>query len=1522
MYRVLLAIFLTSISFEIHAQCTHPPSYTLSNITSSSVDIDLTGSGSGPWEFQYGSVGFNLGQGTFFQTNNNSTGIAGLNASQYYQVYVRRLCGASSSPWIGFSFRTSCTTVLSAPVSFDFDGPEWDTPGNQYAIGTMDSCWNISPQATNTFWSVGPPHKTRLTTGPESDHTTGFGQYILLNGSGISLDSGSTISMPAIDLQALNNPQFKFWYHLYGDEIDSLEVMAKISSSAAWDTLHTFIGQQQISQTENWQSITLPLNAYLNGTVDIQFVGYGSGTKVQMALDDISIHDSLACQPATYFRSVSNNHNSVLLDWESEPASIYKIEYGKKGFMPGTGTKVTTGQHPVRISNLSSDTTYVFYLRNDCDSARFSSWTGPLEVNTDCPPLIAPYFEDFEGGAWPLGGLKHCWDRFNYLDFKWNVGPPALSWSQSGPGANNHTIGGSKFIVADRPNLKGNARSSIISPLIKLDSIVNPDLVFWTHMFGLQITAFELSIDSGNGFELLKTIIGTQQISKTEDWTEQIIALPGYGGKTVKVKFTGIASSNWSALSRIAVDDLSIIEAPSCRKPTELLLANSGYTTANINWLSGGAANWLIRLMPTGGSNSIFPSAVNPMNLVQLQPGTEYTLWVRDSCGVGDVSEWSAPIVFKTYCEPDTTPYFQNFDSTEFVVRNSWFTTGSLAPCWERSHEIGPVWTPSPASVFANNLLPGSDHTTGSGQYIGGSLYLANGTNEFTSFTSPHIDLSNLSIPYVSFWYFLGGYTWSTNQLILEINNGSGWQQLTTIYGPVQLSTGDAWLKDSVDLSNYVNDTIRLRFKSLGSNLYASTAAGIDDISIYSLPCPPPTNLVVNNTNSTKAWLSWTSGGASAWVVKYRPVGGIFQYLTTAINDSFSLTGLTPNTRYEIWVRDSCGGEVSLWHGPVYFQTDCLPILVPYYEGFEDPSWVPSAGFTDPGIINSCWRRPDSINNVWVPKSGGSLSSLSGPSGPRTGIGNYMMLTILNSSSGSNPNEGSMKSPALINYGLQQPELNYWYHMYGSQINKLRVFVEKTNGSRVLIDSLVGQQQTSQTAAWQQRTVPLSGFQGDTIKIVFSGSIGNSLASVNAAIDDVEILDGICSGPSNLSATNITLNSAELNWTSVSPHTNIEYGLAGFTVGTGTVIYGVSPVYNLVGLQPFTTYDYYVQDSCRTSNSAWAGPYSFTTSCTAPIADFNHQGPALNVSFNGSNSTGTALSYSWDFGDGNTGSGLNPSNTYSAAGMYSVSLITTDTCGLIDTIIKNVQVCDLPQAVIKHSRVGLTVSFDGLSSIRASQYFWNLGPGGVSNNATPTAVFPAKGTYPIYLVVTNACGGMDTSFFDLVICDKPRSSFTATISTIVSPGMLVYFDGTASVDADSFLWIFGDGGTDSTSLRPVHVYATTSLNYVVTLITNADCGLSDTLSYRLSSISLKENSAPKMAVYPNPANERVTVTTTDNNLFDTDLLWFDVWGKLLHVPLISENGASLEFDVSGLAAGEYFLVNLSPEGGAIKITVQ
>src|SRR5690606_34932971 len=90
-----------------------------------------------------------------------------------------------------------------------------------------------------------------------------------------------------------------------------------------------------------------------------------------------------------------------------------------------------------------------------------------------------------------------------------------------------------------------------------------------------------------------------------------------------------------------------------------------------------------------------------------------------------------------------------------------------------------------------------------------------------------------------------------------------------------------------------------------------------------------------------------------------------------------------------------------------------------------------------------------------------------------------------------------------------------------------------------------------------------------------------------------------CEVPTNLSTSNVTSVSAKLKWTSTGDNFDIEWGVAGFTPGSGTLITDITTnSYDLTNLDYQTQYQFYVR--CQSEPANWVGPFAFTTLSQCP----------------------------------------------------------------------------------------------------------------------------------------------------------------------------------------------------------------------------------------------------------------------------------------------------------------------------------
>jgi PKD repeat protein len=244
----------------------------------------------------------------------------------------------------------------------------------------------------------------------------------------------------------------------------------------------------------------------------------------------------------------------------------------------------------------------------------------------------------------------------------------------------------------------------------------------------------------------------------------------------------------------------------------------------------------------------------------------------------------------------------------------------------------------------------------------------------------------------------------------------------------------------------------------------------------------------------------------------------------------------------------------------------------------------------------------------------------------------------------------------------------------------------------------------------------------------------------------------------------------------------------------------------------------------------YCGPafYSDTLKVKAkPKADFGVQSvgcspfqPILN-----NTSYGSATSFSWNFGNGQSSTLQNPVaptyvNNTRRDTTYTIRLIASNSCGT-DSIKKTITIKgnDVNARFFTNIDRGcqpLLVDFYNTSN-PGSQIIWDFGDGTSAYADQVTHQYDSAGTFRVKLLAIGDCG-RDSAFTTVIVYGSPIPKFEVRNPCINVGTQFI----NQSTNGNSFIWYFGDSATSiSTQRDPIHVYATPGTYTVKLIVANS-----------------------------------------------------------------------------------------------------
>lgn len=951
----------------------------------------------------------------------------------------------------------------------------------------------------------------------------------------------------------------------------------------------------------------------------------GTGTNNGYVAAGTFTTSASACSAPTALVASGVSQTAATVSWTapgSAPAGGYQYFYSTSvSPAPGCLT-VPTGSTAAGVTNvgltgLTANTTYYAWVRSNCSGSE-SAWVGPLSFTTPCVGAAVPFNEGFESGFTNATAVGGCWSQESIAGAQaWTANSALTSYNRT-----PRTGSFNAFLQYSNTDWMYYPLSLTGGTSYTFDVYARQD----------GNTPASSILNLGYGTSNTSAAMGANPVIATADITNGAYQLVSgtFTPASTGTYYIGIQSVQNGSPWYTSIDDIAVYATPSCVGPTSLATSGVSTTAATLSWTasvsnpSGGHQYYIATSAtpaPVSGTTPTGTVALgtNNASLTGLSAQTTYYAWVRADCG-GVKSAWSGPVSFTTPCAAGSVPFAEGFES-------GFTNNAAVAGCWtQESVQGAEVWQANNTNTTYNRSpRTGAWNATlyyGNEDWLFYGLNLVGGTN-YTFDVYARQDGSVLTDSDILLAYgSVASDAGMTNIVAGPVGINATYRLITGTFTPP--TTGVYY----VGISGFMN----------GNPWYIS----IDDIAVYETPaCSAlPTALTASAITSTTATASWTAaspvpGSGYEYYVSTSatpaPLAGTTPTGSTAAGvTNASLTGLTANTTYYVWVRSNCGTGQSPWVGtPLSFTTACNTISsFPFTETFETTS-----------TTVTCWSNVQVVGSSnWTYATGAGGGSITGA---YAGTRNARFVSM----SGTNSPITKLVSPTFDLTSLTTPRLNFYYgqEFWSPTQNELAIYYRTAPGNPWV---QIGTNYNTSVASWTNLIITLPN-PSATYQLAFEGINNWGRANVldNITIEETPQCAQL---PTALTVSSITATTATVSWTAASPApgSGYEYFLAtaatpaptALTAATGSVAAGVVTV-GLTGLTPSTQYYVWVRSNCGSAQSTWVGSSTFLTPCSAvtgfPFTEDFESGSATVGCWRTLTSVGTgAWSYATGAGGG------------------------------------------------------------------------------------------------------------------------------------------------------------------------------------------------------------------------------------------------------------------------------------------------
>jgi len=376
--------YIDDITIEHSSDCRRPAVSSIDSMTATTALISWSSSGDGA-EYEVGYSTDNNAENAVILSGNSDTvyTITGLNPNVMYWLWVRTVCGDSTTAWhyIGHA-RTDCGSMV-APVIEDFTYQNY---------GEAPSCWTILA-STDSYGTIYPMASS-------SQYLYFYPRY----------QEPNAIAMPHVNLQP-NEMSIIVYAHKYSygasyEATMEIGYVTSLDSNAVFNVIDTM----NITSSSQATPDELEFNtSMLPSTLDTIYLAFRASTGGSYGygyIDAVEVRHLSNCNRPAAVALDEVTYNSATLSWnEVQDVNGYVVRYATNNnvnAISAVDIEVVDGDTSIVITGLSRSTHYYTWVRSACADDS-SDWRQGPDFVTPCgenPCYFVVDMEDGFGDGW------------------------------------------------------------------------------------------------------------------------------------------------------------------------------------------------------------------------------------------------------------------------------------------------------------------------------------------------------------------------------------------------------------------------------------------------------------------------------------------------------------------------------------------------------------------------------------------------------------------------------------------------------------------------------------------------------------------------------------------------------------------------------------------------------------------------------------------------------------------------------------------------------------------------------------------------------------------------------------------------------------------------------------------------------------------------------------------------------------------------------------------------------------------